>query len=216
MKCRCIKLIGQQSIRSYARTRNTPINMGSSLDLMVYHFPINYSRSHPHPSAHLHQHTHTHLIADISATFAFASTASASAAITTTSISATSIRVSVQQRLVHHPKATQPGVVASLPRHQHRVRLNVLDGHLQDQRHVAELLRLQLDENVAAQLGRLVAAQMLDRLGASGDGGERIRTRPFRMVAQPLPQLLAVAGAVQGIVFFGGGDGDEMYNIRLL
>uniref|UniRef100_A0A182Q6U2 Uncharacterized protein n=1 Tax=Anopheles farauti TaxID=69004 RepID=A0A182Q6U2_9DIPT len=92
------------------------------------------------------------------------------------------------ERMVDDVVTVQAGVFAALPRYQHRVRLDVLDRDLQDERHVAELLRFHRQQQLALYLSRLLAPHVVVAAG------------PLPVVAQPLPQLLRVARTDERII----------------
>lgn len=82
--------------------------------------------------------------------------------------------------MVNHLIATQSRVLSTLPRNQHRIRLDVLNSELHDERSITKVLRFHFQEVFASQWIGLVAVQ----LTFSGYAIEEI---PFEMVMQPFP-----------------------------
>lgn len=111
--------------------------------------------------------------------------------------------------MINHLVSTQPRVLSALPRNKHRIRLNVLNGELHDQRSVAKILRFHFQKILSLQRLRLIAMQLTFTR-------QLVEKAPFKVVVQPFPKLLRLARAVNWITFFVGHTENRRTKILIL
>lgn len=63
-------------------------------------------------------------------------------------------------RIINHLIAIKSRMISTLPRHQHRERLDVLYAQFDDNRLIAKLFRFQIEKQFATQFGRMFASQL--------------------------------------------------------